>query len=203
MRVAAACIVGLVAIASVADASAQGLSYGAKGGVTLGDLNATGDDQAGPFDLRIGFAAGGFVSWPLGGRLDFQPEVLFVQKGAKSDVLGGSATQKLDYLDVPLLVSYRINGSRERNFSVFGGPSVGILLRARSASTYGGDTLEQDVKDEVKSTDFAAVAGLAYHRGRVVFDGRYSWGFTDIDKDETDATEIRNRVISFLIGWRF
>jgi len=203
MRVAATCILALVAIVAAANASAQELGFGVKGGITLADLDATGDQDTVPTGFRVGLVIGGFVTWPLAGRLEFQPEVLFTQKGSKSDVLGGTSTQKLDYLDIPLLVSYRIKGSREQSFAVFGGPSIGVRLRARSNAAFGAGSFEEDVSDQVKSTDFAAVGGLAYHRGRLVFDGRYSWGLTDIDKETGDDIEIRNRGISFLAGWRF
>jgi len=203
MRVPAVCLIGMMVMGSAVAASAQGLEYGVKGGVTLADLNETSDTDNASFDLRVGFLVGGFVTWPLGGRLAFQPEALFTQKGAKSDQLGGTSTEKLDYLDIPLLVSYRITGTRERNFSAFGGPSVGVLLRARSSASFGGTSFEENVKDQVKSTDFAVVGGLAYHRGRFVVDGRYSWGLTDIDKETGDGVEIRNRGISFLAGWKF
>jgi hypothetical protein len=203
MRGAAACVLALTAIAAASDAGAQGLSYGVKGGIALADLDATGEDSAVPTDFRVGLVAGGFITWPLAGRLEFQPEVLYTQKGSKADVLGGTSTQKLDYLDIPLLLSYRLKGSRERNLAVFGGPSLGVRLRARSNAAFGGGSFEDDVSDQVKSTDFAAVAGVAYHRGRLVVDGRYSWGFTDIDRDTGDGVEIRNRGISILAGWRF
>ena len=203
MRVPAVCIIGMVVIGSAVAASAQGLGYGAEGGLTLADLNETSDADTASFDFRVGFLVGGFVTWPLGGRLELQPEALFTQKGAKSDQLGGTSTEKLDYLDVPILVSYRINASRERNFAVFGGPSIGVLLRARSSASFGGTSFEENVKDQVKSTDFGLVGGLAYHRGRFVVDGRYSWGLTDIDKETGDGVEIRNRGISFLAGWKF
>ena len=203
MRVPAVCIIGMMVMGSAVAASAQGFEYGVKGGVTLGDLNETSDADTASFDFRVGFLVGGFVTWPLGGRLEFKPEALFTQKGAKSDQLGGTSTEKLDYLDVPILVSYRIKGSRERNFAVFGGPSIGVLLRARSSASFGGTSFEENVKDQVKSTDFGVVGGLAYHRGRFVADGRYSWGFTDIDKETGDSVEIRNRGISFLAGWKF
>ena len=86
---------------------------------------------------------------------------------------------------------------------MFGGPSIGVLLRARSSASFGGTSFEENVKDQVKSTDFGLVGGLAYHRGRFVVDGRYSWGLTDIDKETGDGVEIRNRGISFLAGWKF
>jgi hypothetical protein len=193
----------MVVIGSALAAGAQGLGYGAEGGLTLAALNETSDADTASFDFRVGFLVGGFVTWPRGGRLELQPEVLFTQKGAKSDQLGGTSTEKLDYLDVPILVSYQIKGSRERNFAVFGGPSIGVLLRARSSASFGGTSFEENVKDQVKSTDFGLVGGLAYHRGRLVVDGRYSWGLTDIDKETGDGVEIRTRGISFLAGWTF
>jgi hypothetical protein len=206
MRPAASMVslVCVVMMASAVDASAQGLGYGVKGGVTLADLQEAGEEDSGSFDFRTGFVVGGFVTWPLGGRLVFQPEGLFTQKGQKVDQGGGTSTAKLDYLDVPLLVSYRLMGSPERHFAVFGGPAVGIRVRARSSGTFGGgSTLETDISDQVKPTDFSVVGGLAYHRGRLVLDGRYSWGLSDIDEESGDDFKIRNRGISFLAGWNF
>jgi hypothetical protein len=185
-------------------ARAQGLGYGVKGGVNLGDLHEDTSGETASFDFRPGFVIGGFVTWPLGGRLDLQAEGLFTQKGAKSDQLGGTSTQKLDYVEIPVLLSNRLTGSRERNFSVFGGPSFGVRLRARSSASFsGGSTFEEDVSDQVKRTDLAIVGGLAYHRGRLIVDGRYSWGLTDIDEETGDDTKIMNRGIAVLAGWKF
>ena len=209
MRAAAAGI-GMVAtmwaaavVGVPSQASAQGLGYGVKGGVTLADFHADDGVEATPFDFRVGLIVGGFVTWPLGGRLELQPEVLYTQKGAKADQDGGTSVQELDYVDVPVLVSYRLVGSPGRHLSVVGGPAFGIRVRAKSRASFGGDTLEQDVSDQVKRTDLAVVGGLAYHRGRFVADGRYSWGFSDIDADTGDEVTIRNRGIAFLAGWKF
>jgi Outer membrane protein beta-barrel domain len=202
IAVAAAVLCAATAMAA-GSASAQGLSYGVKAGVVLADLAVDGSAEPAPFDFRVGLVAGGFVTWPLGSRLALQPEVLFAQKGASFDQGGGTGTEKLDYLDVPVLVSYRLFGAPGRHVSVLAGPSFGLRLRARSSASFGGDTLEQDVSDQVTRSDVAVVGGLAYHRGRLVFDGRYAWGLTDIDDETEDAVSIRNRGISFLVGWRF
>jgi hypothetical protein len=193
--------VAIVALAPIA--SAQGLGYGVTGGVTLANLHEDPAGEAPSFDFRVGLVVGGFVTWPLGSRLELQPEVLFTQKGAKLNQSGGTSTQKLDYVDVPVLASYRIHGARERHLAVFGGPAFGIRVRARSSASFGGSTFEDDVSDQVKRSDLAVVAGLAYHRGRFVVDGRYSWGLMDIDEDTTDDIKIKNRGISFLAGWKF
>jgi Outer membrane protein beta-barrel domain len=203
MRAGAVAAAVLCAATATGPASAQGLSYGVKAGVVLADLAVDGSAAPAPFDFRVGLVAGGFITWPLGSRLALQPEVLFAQKGASFDQGGGTGTEKLDYLDVPVLVSYRLFGAPGRHVSVLAGPAFGIRLRARSSASFGGDTLEQDVSDQVTRSDVAVVGGLAYHRGRLVFDGRYAWGLTDIDDETEDAVAIKNRGISFLVGWRF
>jgi Outer membrane protein beta-barrel domain len=201
-RVAVMCTVAMVAVASAA--GAQGLGFGVKGGVILADLHEDDNGQTTPFDFRTGLVAGGFVTWPLGSRLEIQPEVLFTQKGAKVEQGGGTLTQKLDYVDVPVLASYRIFGAPGRHLAVFAGPAFGVRVRAKSSASFsGGSTVEDDVSDQVARTDLAIVGGAAYHRGRLVVDGRYSWGFSDIDQDKSDDVKIRNRGISFLAGWRF
>jgi hypothetical protein len=205
MRVAGV-IVGITlatVVGAVAPAAAQGLTYGVKGGVTLAKLAEEDEGDSVAFDNRIGLVAGGFMTWPLGARLALQPEGLFTQKGAKVEAGGGTLTQELDYLDVPVLVQYRLSGSDARHISIFGGPAIGFTLRARSRASFGGTAVEDDVSDRVKSTDVSIIGGAAYHRGRASFEGRYAWGVSDIDEDTADDVAIRTRGISFLAGWRF
>jgi len=205
MRVAGAfagVVLALVCLTAL-PAVAQGLTYGVKGGVTLANLSEEAEADTTAFDNRIGFVAGGFVTWPLSGRLALQPEALFTQKGAKIDQGGGTLTQQLDYLDVPVLIRYRLTGTDARHFSLFGGPAIGVKLRARSRASFGETAIEDDIGDQVKSTDVSVVGGVSYHRGRGSVEGRYAWGVSDIDKDTTDDVTIRTRGISILAGWRF
>jgi hypothetical protein len=184
-------------------ALAQSLTYGVKGGVTFANLSEEGKAVTATFDTRIGHIAGGFVTWPLSGRLALQPEVLFTQKGAKVEQGGGTLTQELDYLDVPVLIRYRLTGTDERHFSAFGGPAIGVKLRAHSRASFGETAIEDDVSDQLKATDLSVVGGVAYQRGRLSLEGRYAWGVSDIDKDTSDDVKIRTRVIAILAGWTF
>lgn len=205
MRVAGA-IAGVVVTllcGIAASAGAQGLTYGVKGGVTFANLSEEGEADTVTFDMRIGLIAGGFVTWPLGGRVALQPEVLFTEKGAKVEQGGGTLTQQLDYLDVPLLIRYRLTGTDARHFSVFGGPAIGVKIRARSRASFGDTAIEDDVSDQVKGTDLSVVGGVGYQRGRASVEGRYAWGVSDIDKDASDDVTIRTRGISIVAGWRF
>jgi hypothetical protein len=46
------------------------------------------------------------------------------------------------------------------------------------------------------------VGGAAWHRRRLVVEGRYTFGFTDLD-DNDDTVTVKNRTLSILAGWRF
>jgi hypothetical protein len=196
-------VVVLSAVLSARPSAAQGSHYGVKGGVTLADLQVDDDGETTPSNLRVGLIVGGFATWHVWSRLEVQPEALFTQKGAKFDQGGGTLIQKFDYVDVPLLAKFRVTGGAVRYFSVYAGPSLGVRVRAKSRATFGSASLEDDASDALTRTDVAVVGGLEYHRGRLVFDGRYSWGLSDVDPEADDAIEIRNRGISVMAGWRF
>lgn len=195
-RTPAAVTLWLVVVGA-APAAAQGIEFGGKAGVNFANLHFQEEVDV-PIDNRIGLIAGGFVTIPLGARLSIQPEGLYSQKGAKFDELGASGRIELDFLDVPILVRYAFG-----HLFVFGGPSVGLKLRARQFIEFGDDEEEVDLDDEVESSDFGLVAGASYEIGRVSVEGRYTWGLRNINAVDRDEVEIQTRVYAVLAGFRF
>jgi hypothetical protein len=179
---------------------AQGSSWGAKGGVNFATV--TLDPESGSYDFRIGVVAGGYFTWPLGSRLEFQPEVLFSQEGAKASENDVSGTIALDMLTVPLLVRYRF-APPGHGLVVYGGPSIGLTLRARAVSEFGGEKVDLDISDEVEKANFGVAAGAVFERGRLSFDGRFTFGLTNLNAGDDDEGTIKSRVISALVGYRF
>src|SRR3954462_3769554 len=111
MRVPLTAVMLVLTTASAASAQGGGDGkWGVKGGVNLATFRA--DVDAGDFGYRIGLIGGAFYTFALGDRVDIQPEALYSQQGATVDAAGGSGTAKLDYLSVPVLVRYRLSGSR-------------------------------------------------------------------------------------------
>src|SRR5688572_19307913 len=70
-----------------------------------------GDHNSG-FD-KAGFVFGGSSNFKINDKLSFQPEILYLQKGSKSDtfdIADPNAFYKwrLNYISVPMLLCYRI-----------------------------------------------------------------------------------------------
>jgi hypothetical protein len=183
-------------------AIAQGLEIGARGGVNFSKIDIEGEN--GPsFDWRTGLVAGAFVTWPVFSWLELQPEILYTSKGAKFEEEGISAKLLLDYVEVPVLARFSGQRSGTRRFYMAAGPAFGLRVSARTRTEFSGSTEEIDISDDVERSDLGVVVAGGYETGRLVIDGRYTFGLSDIDKDTSDDVKVKNRVISVSAGIRF
>lgn len=194
-------VVAMAAVVIPRAAAAQGMSYGAKGGVTLATVS---EDPEGltSWGYRVGLAAGGYVALPLGSRLAIQAEGLFNQKGARVDDDGLVTTLKLDYIEVPVLVKYAVTHGGARSIHVFGGPSVAFKVRSRATASFGGTTVDTDEDENIEKVDVGVAAGAGVDFGKWSIDGRYTFGLSNLTKTE-DEVKTRSRAISILAGVRF
>ena len=194
-------MLGLAALCPL-PASAQWLGLGAKGGVSIATQGFEGDEGSPSLDSRIGGVAGVFATVPLLSWLDLQPEALYAMKGARLDLRGVESSVWVDYLEVPILA--RISRTRG-TIRYFGhaGPSIGVRLRARTRTKFRDAVEEIDIGDDLERLDVGMAAGGGVELGSIILDARYTLGFTDIDRDTTDAVKVTNRALSITAGFRF
>jgi hypothetical protein len=193
MKSILALVVALLVSAGTATAQT---TFGVKAGLNLANLSISEADDTFEPENRTGFVAGVFATFRGGGIFAFQPEALISMQGAKFSDGTDSGTAKIDYFQVPLLA--RIGPS---NVGIVVGPSFGYRIRAK-LSAAGLSTEDEDFSDQIKRMDVGLVAGLTADVGRLVLDGRYTWGLTNIEEEAT-ADKTKNRVISLTLGLRF
>jgi hypothetical protein len=199
MRIPAAVLA--IVMLCAGPAFAQGLEKGVRGGVNFTNTSANGGDEAAALDWHLRGVFGGFVTWRVASWLEFQPEVLYALKGAKSTEFDIESKLLLDYLEMPLLARKTFGAPDATRFYVAGGPSIGVLLRARTRADFGSSTEEIDIKDDVETLDLGVVVAGGVEFGSIVVDGRYTYGFSDIDKDED--VKSTNRAVSLTVGIKF
>ena len=196
--------IGALGLLSAAPLFAQIPRLGVKGGINLASQPTTGDgDSDVGLKSSLGLVAGGFVTLPIASWLELQPEALYSVKGSRFDEDGITAKVLIDYLEVPLLARYSKRGAGRNGYYVAGGPVAAFRLRARTRTEFGGATEEIDIADELERFDFGLAIGGGVELGAWVFDGRYTHGLKDVDKDQSDSVKVTNRAVSITAGFRF
>ena len=198
------------------------LASGIKGGFKIGASMAKlhGDDVEDLTDLfgedqksRIGFCAGGFITFNITDMFAIQPEVLYTMKGTKyeEEILGETLKVwiKLNYLEIPVLVKIIVPTPGGVKPFLFAGPVLALKLSGKAKFEYGAESEEEDIEDEdIKSTDFGLVIGAGVDfglgvpgTGKMTLDVRYSLGLSTISEFEGD--DVKNGVFSLMVGFSF
>ena len=181
------------------------LKLGIKAGVNYSNVY---DEEGQDFVAsgKAGFAAGAFVSIPLGKFFGIQPEVMYSQKGYKATgkVLGFNYdySKTTSYLDVPLLLQIKPIPM----LSFVAGPQFSYLLDTKN--TFNGSsttTTEASINsDNYKKNIFGFVLGADVNIDHFLISGRAGW---DINKSDAEgnstAPRYKNQVLQLTVGYTF
>jgi hypothetical protein len=161
-------------------------SFGLKGGVAV--TNFIGSD-ANDLDAesRTGFFLGAFTK--LGeGNIEWMPEVLFHQKGAKED--GGNGSLVGNYIDIGVNGLFHINDE----LALAIGPYLGYAV----SGTLDGESITD--WDGTNRVEFGSNLGAIYNINDLLhLDVRYGMAFTDM----LDDVSIRNSSFQIGVGYVF
>jgi hypothetical protein len=182
------------------------LHFGAKAGVNSSNVY---DSQGEKFvaDPKLGFAAGGFISIPIGKFLGVQPEVMFSQKGfqATGIILDGtySMTRTTNYLDIPLLFAFKPVSA----LTILAGPQYSYLMKQTDVFTNGTTSIAQEQvfeNDNIRKNTYCFTVGADVNLGHIVIGGRAGWDLQNNNGDGTSSTpRYKNEWYQLTFGFRF
>jgi len=172
----------LVGMIAAQPSAAQPLSVGLKGGVSQGTFLGDDVDDA---EYRAGFSGGIYGKYDVNPAFSVQAEVLYTFKGADIDTgepVLGAGEYEFQYIEIPVLA--KLNAPLQGVFrpSLYAGPQL-----AFNVSGEFGDT---EIDDDLQTAEFSGVVGgdigfdvSQFNVGplsRIVLDGRYVFGLTDV-----------------------
>lgn len=221
-------LAGFLTLTTLTTLSAQ-YSAGARIGntwnnVTSNDLNGTVD-----FKNMSNISMGAFYELGLGTHFSIQPEVNYNIKGFRSDVskedftlfginlpLGGSAVTQIRYVDVPVLMKYKM-GNTEGGVKAYimAGPSIGYALSG-NIETRGKVLVDFKIADSpinlnsnnYKRTEVAGVVGAGIElpigeRAKIFADARFAKSLTDVYELPVVGSRLRNQSFGIGVGVAF
>lgn len=173
---------------------------------------------------HTGFAAGLLAVLPVASRFAIQPEIIFTMKGAHSDSAGIAATDKMDYVEVPVLARFEIPTYSSVKPFIYGGTGFayrtsctleghyepgavfgfeGDIIKSCDAEARQGQLASPGVKYRRTDVDGLIGGALAFQiGGRTTTVGvRYDVGFVNV----FNRNNSKNRVLSVMgtFEWPF
>jgi len=183
-----AALTALTLIATAAPALAQ--SGGLKGGFLYSTLKF--EDTSDVFDSNNGWTVGIFFGSDKNKTIGVQGELNLLQKGGKSDI----GDVKLYYLQMPVLLRVAAGDSVQ----VYGivGPAFDFKI--------GEDAEEFIIVDSWSGIDIGFMAGAGLEFGKLVLEGRGTWGLKNIAASFLSPFEgesVKSTTFALQIGFRF
>jgi hypothetical protein len=212
IHIAIAFLMVIAAAPKAASAQEGGLKAGLNVASLTGDLGYFGGNVefSGPKrgtsrgDIAL---AGAWLRVPAGGRVSFQLEALFSEKGFLVTAQGGWLGETLEdglrlrYLETPLLA--RIDFTPGRGFLV-AGLVPAFKIAADREREFGTPAVTVDVSDDVQGFDLGVGAGAGLTFGRAVLEARYTHGLRPVFKPREggNVPSLKNRAVSLTVGFR-
>jgi hypothetical protein len=158
-------------------------------------------------DPKLGWAAGAFVSIPMGTLIGLHPEILFSQKGFHGNgrLLGSeyNFTRTTNFVDVP--VFFAIKPTTFFTFLI--GPQYSYLIKQKDEFGSGPNSYvqEQEFNNEnIRKNILSFALGADINTAHMVYSLRACW---DVQKNHGDGTssipQYKNVWYQGTIGYRF
>ncbi len=170
------------------DKSMHKSSAGIKGGYNLAAVSFDGDGETGQ---RHGFHIGVYGESFVSESFAIQPELLYSQQGYKIKNSSGVFTQKLDYINLPVM----FKAYPSENFFLEAGPQIGLAVSHKEE--YSG-LFNSSQEYDPNSFDWGLNFGSGFKTNSgVSLSVRYHLGLGDL----YDHEKAQNRVWQFSIGF--
>ena len=178
-------------VATFAQHAAGSFNLQPKVGVSIANLTDNNSS-----DARVGLVAGVEGEYQASDIFSVSAGVLYSMQGAKFDAFGAKSTEKLDYINVPIMANVYVVKGLAVKLGVQPGFKVNDKLDLRMP-VLGGALV--DLK--AKSVEFSIPVGISYEYNNFQVDARYNWGLTKVfDVDKLDQ---KNSVFQITLGYKF
>ena len=168
-------------------------TVGIKGGYNVSSVSFNGTSET---ERLHGFHIGIYGESYLGKYVALQPEILYSQQGYKIVDDSGTYTQKLDYINIPLMLKlYPV-----KSFFLEAGPQIGFSISHKETFDSGFVLYDTSEEFEPNNLDWGVNVGAGFKSDSGISIGaRYHLGQSDI----YDEDKPKNRVWQVYVGFDF
>ncbi|CAM3089649.1 porin family protein [Flavobacterium frigoris] len=181
-------LVGIVTSVNAQNTATHQSNAGIKGGYNLAAVSFDGDGETGQ---RQGFHIGVYGESFISESFSIQPELMYSQQGYEIKDANGTFTQKLNYINLPLM----LKAYPSKNFFLEAGPQIGLAISHKEE--YDG-LFSSSQEYDPNNFDWGMNFGGGFKTNSGISLGvRYHLGLGDL----YDEGKAQNRVWQFSVGF--
>ncbi|MFV8345836.1 porin family protein [Flavobacterium sp. ZB4P13] len=185
---AIALFIGIGATMNAQDSAIPKSNGGIKGGYNLAAVSFDGDGET---EQRHGFHIGVYGESFISESFSIQPELMYSQQGYEITNSSGTFTQKLDYINLPIM----LKAYPSQNFFLEAGPQIGLAVSHKEEyDGFFSGSQEYDPNNFDWGLNFGG--GFKTNSG-ISLGVRYHLGLGDLYDDD----KAQNRVWQFSLGF--
>ncbi|RDI55019.1 porin family protein [Flavobacterium glaciei] len=187
-QITIALFLGVIGTINAQDSTIPKSNGGIKGGYNLAAVSFDGDGET---EQRHGFHIGVYGESFISESFSIQPELMYSQQGYEITNSSGTFTQKLDYINLPLM----LKAYPSKNFFFEAGPQIGLAISHKEE--YDG-LFSGSQEYDPNNFDWGMNFGGGFKTDSGVSLGvRYHLGLGDL----YDDGKAQNRVLQFSLGF--
>lgn len=183
--------------------SQPNISLGLEGGLNLANVSISPSQTS---NSRTGLIVGGILDIGISSNIGVTGGLRYVMKGFQVTNQGVTYTDKLNYIEVPVLLKVKFPLTEVKPYLV-GGPTLGIRVSATEEQSNGQQTADVDASSAYESIDFGLFfgGGLDFRvavKTDLFIQAGYGFGLSNIYKQSTTVT-VKNYGIQITGGVKF
>ncbi|MDI5889193.1 MULTISPECIES: porin family protein [Flavobacterium] len=187
-QITIALLFGVITSMNAQDNTIPKSNGGIKGGYNLAAVSFDGDGET---EQRHGFHIGVYGESFISESFSIQPELMYSQQGYEITNSSGTFTQKLDYINLPLM----LKAYPSKNFFLEAGPQIGLAVSHKEE--YDG-LFSGSQEYDPNNFDWGMNFGGGFKTDSGISLGvRYHLGLGDL----YDEGKAQNRVLQFSLGF--
>jgi hypothetical protein len=180
------------------------ITFGIRGGLNLAYMKVKEGHVSNTGDTRTSFNAGVSVDIPLLQSIYLQSGLYYTSKGTKYKDDDWKETSSANYLEIPVLASYRYDFGDAAQLQFNVGPYFAYGIGGKYKEEEGDEEYSSDFFDEdTKKFDMGLQVGGGVTISKHYYIGAaFEWGFTNLWKDADDES-LKTRNFMINIGYTF
>lgn len=178
------------------------ITWNAQAGINMSSISDMDDAK-----MKVGYQVGVGMEYAITDMWSVRPSLLFITKGAKTDILGSDVKLNPMYLQLPVMAAANFDLTDTMKFVAKAGPFIGVGIGGKAKLEEGNVEVKQDFfgDDEGqaggKRFEFGLGIGAGLEFGKIMVNLDAMFGLTKV-ADFEEVTP-RNMTVALSVGYKF